>query len=41
MLALDRVSDNTPAEEPEPKPEVEPISDDVDYFVFNNELFDG
>ena len=39
MLALDRKLDNIPAEEP--KPEVEPISDDVDYFVFNNELFDG
>ena len=41
ILALDRVPDNDPAEYPEPKPEVEPIPDDVDYFVFNNELFDG
>ena len=39
MLALDREPDNISAEEP--KHEVEPISDDVDYFVFNNELFDG
>ena len=41
MLAMDKVPENDCPNEPEPKPEVEPIPDDEDYFVFNSELFDG